>query len=170
MNGEEKSAGSLTTLLGNYLGKPQALVDSETNVMRDTIGKLSPQNQEAYNSIMSVYGTVMGLRSLTRASSHQFSIEALEREIPLPGINAFSKQQFYDKMSRLAEQVYNGSKTVPLPKEEKDFYAGKVKEYRQLAVGGKGGMSTPPTPSGSAAAPKTSEEYLSKLGIKPKQP
>ena len=164
---QEKASGGLRALLGNYAGEPQALVDSQTSVMQDVIGKLSPQNQEAFNAAMAVYGTVMGLRSLTGAGAYQFSVKAMEREVPLPGLNTFSRPQFYDKMSRLAEEVYNGSKNLPMPQSERDYYAGKVKEYRQLATGRKGGTTAAPTVEGSAVAPKTASEYLSKFGIKP---
>jgi hypothetical protein len=169
MEQREKTEGGLVNILGNYLGKPQLLIDSEMSVMQDVIGKLSPEDQEAYNAEMAAFGTIIGLRSLTRAPATEMTAKSLERELPLFGVNTFSKAQFYDKMSRLAENVYNGSRSLPLPKAEKDYYAGRIKEYRKMAGGRPGGTSVAPTPESSTAPPKTASDYLSKFGIKPAQ-
>jgi len=141
---EKASKGGLRELIGNYAGEPQALVGSQTAVLQDVIGSMAPREQEAYNATMAAFGTIIGMRSLTKASAAQFSIKALEREVPLFGINTFSKPQFYDKMAHLAEQVYNGSRTLPIPQGEKDFYSNKVKEFRQMAGGRQGGTSAAP--------------------------
>jgi hypothetical protein len=144
LEAQEKAKGGLRELIGNYMGEPQALVGSQTKVLQDVIGSLPPREQEAYNATMASFGTIIGMRSLTKASAAQFSIKALEREVPLFGINTFSKPQFYDKMAHLAEQVYNGSRTLPIPQSEKDYYANKVTEFRQMAGGRKGGPSAAP--------------------------
>ena len=166
MNGleaQEKAKGGLTELLGNYGGLPQALVGSQTAVMQDVVGKLSPDEQEAFNAEMAAFGTVVGLRSLTKASAAQFSIKSLEREVPLFGINTFSRPQFYDKMSKLAEEVYNGSRNLPMPQSERDFYQGKVKEYRAAASGRKGGATVPPSATGAGPSSKSVDDQIMEL-------
>lgn len=137
---EEHQAGGLATLLKNYGGVPQAVLDSQNEIRQKVIGTLSPRNQEAYSAIMASYGTMIGLRSLTKASAAKFSTEALERELPIPGLNSFSSADYYNKLSHIAEEVRNGSRTLPLPKDEKDYYDRQVSEFRDKATG-KGGAA-----------------------------
>lgn len=137
---EEHQAGGLATLLKNYGGVPQAVLDSQNEIRQKVIGTLSPRNQEAYSAIMASYGTMIGLRSLTKASAAKFSTEALERELPIPGLNSFSSADYYNKLSHIAEEVRNGSRTLPLPKDEKDYYDRQVGEFRDKATG-KGGAA-----------------------------
>jgi hypothetical protein len=148
---KEKEAGSLLTLIERYGGVPQALAESKAAVTGDAIKSLSPQERDAYDAIMSTYGAVVGLRSLTKASAAQFSVKKLEQELPLPGINSTSSRQYYDQLSRLAEQVYNGTRTLGdavMPKEEKEFYKKQVGELLKLKQGGSASRTSPPPKSG----------------------
>jgi hypothetical protein len=141
---EEKRSGSLANLLKNYAGIPQALIQSQLAINKDVIGKLSPKEQEAFNTVISSYSTVMGLRALTKASSAQFSVKALERDVPVPGMNVFSKRAFDNKMARLAEEVYTGSRTVPgLTAQERTYINQQVKEF---STGSSSKSSTSPPP------------------------
>lgn len=159
---QEKAAGSLTSLLKNYSGVPQALVASQTAVMQDVLGKLTPDELEAYNAAMSSYGALIGLRSLTKASAAQFSVSALERELPLPGINSMNSKQYYNQLSRLAEEVYSGSRSIPFPPEEKAYYKKQVDELQGLAKGKNDKLTAPP-----ANLSKAARDYLHSLGINP---
>ena len=126
---EEKRSGSLATLLKNYGGIPQSLLQSQMAINKDIIGKLSPEETRAFNSIISSLSTVMGLRSLTKASAAKFSVAALERDVPVPGVNSMNSAAFKDKMARLAEEVYTGSRTVPLPQSERDYIKKQVDDF-----------------------------------------
>lgn len=106
------STGGLGTWISNHFNMPAALADQQTRMMQDAIRALSPQEREAFDSIMSSYSTIVGLRSLTRASAAQSSVAAIEREMPAIGLNTFGKDQFIDQMRRLAEVVKNGTKGV----------------------------------------------------------
>jgi hypothetical protein len=140
----EKRAGSLLTLLSNYGGIPQALMQSQVDLMKDVVGKLSPEETELYNTIISSISTVIGLRSLTSASAAQFSVQALERDVPIPGFNVFNEAAFNNKMSKLAENVYSGSRTVPLPADEREFIKRQVERFSKPAA--KSRMTPPPKP------------------------
>jgi hypothetical protein len=151
----EKKAGSMLTLLQNYGGVPQALMSSQVALMRDVVGELEkhPGEMEEYNTIISSISTVMGLRSLTGASAAMFSVEALERDVPIPGINVFSKAAFNNKMAKLAENVYSGSRTVPLDPKERKFIEDQVKRFS----GGEGKSRTAPPPKPGAGHPLDDE-------------
>lgn len=144
---EEKASGSLAQLLKNYAGVPQSLIQSQLAINKDVIGKLSPKEQEAFNTVISSYSTVMGLRALTKASSAQFSVKALERDVPVPGMNVFSKRAFDTKMARLAEEVYTGSRTVPgLTAQERKYINEQVKNFSTSSPTSKSAPTPPPKP------------------------
>lgn len=107
------SAGGVGTWLQNVLHVPQGVASSKNDIIQGALKDLSPKELEAYDSVMSAFSTVVGLRSLTRASAAQGSVQAIERELPLIGINTQNSGQFADQMQRLAEVVYNGTKGVP---------------------------------------------------------
>lgn len=161
---EEKRSGSLATLLKNYGGVPQALLQSQLAINKDIIGKLSPEETRAFNSIVSSFSTVMGLRSLTKASAAKFSVVALERDIPIPGVNAMNSAAFKDKMKRLAEEVYTGSRTVPLPESERQFIKQQVDGGGETK---KPSRMTPPPKS--SAAPSIDDIINEAAKKKPKK-
>lgn len=147
----EKAHGSIVNLLKLYGGVPQAMVAAETAAVKNQVANLSPREQEAYNSIMSAYGALIGLRSLTKASAAQFSVQKLEQELPIPGFNSTSSRDFYDKLSRIAEQVYGGVRALPkgiMPEEERNYYKNQVEELTKLAKG----SAIPKPPAGARGA------------------
>jgi hypothetical protein len=127
-----ESSGGLLEWMRIKTGLPQALADARARAMSSVKEKLTPQEQDAYNALMSAYGAVIGLRSLTKASAAKFSVQRLEQELPLPGVNSTSSRDYYDQLSRLAEQVYNGTRMLPMPENEKTYYGQQVSELRKL--------------------------------------
>jgi hypothetical protein len=109
----EKSSGSLMTLIKNTGGIPQAIAASQSRIMQDVIGKLTPEEKDAYDATMTTFSTMVGLRSLTKASAAMFSVKAIEREIPVIGVNTTSSRQFEDQLAHVAEIIYNGTRGVP---------------------------------------------------------
>jgi hypothetical protein len=97
----------------NTSGFQQALADSRAQVLAGAVGKLTPEESDAYDATMATFATVVGLRSLTRASSAQFSIQRIESELPTIGINTLNSRTFYNKLSRFGEEIYNGARTIP---------------------------------------------------------
>ena len=91
---QEKAGGSLTTLAKNWTGIPQALSKSKTAVFQDVMSRMTPEERRAYNATMSAFSTIVGLRSLTKASEAQFSVKAIEREMPVIGVNTYNSAQF----------------------------------------------------------------------------
>ncbi len=133
---EIKASGGLTHLVETAGGYPQLLAQMQAGVREDAIGKLgSDQEKDYYDSVMSSYGAIVGLRSLTKASAAAFSVTAIERELPLVGLYTFSTRQYYDQLSRLAEQVYNGTRTMVdtvMPPNEKLYYKSQVDTLGKL--------------------------------------
>lgn len=152
-----KDAGDILTYLKKEAGVPQLLAEASADVKENAIGNLSPDLKAAYNAVMSGYGTIIGLRTLTKASGTQFSMEKIEQEMPIPGLNSFSSQQFNDQMSHLAQIIYNASKVMKMPEGEKDFYKKQVDQYATKGKKPNGKVSPPP---GAKNSPKTAQEYL----------
>lgn len=95
------------TGMTNYVRETQA------NVRARAVQNLTPEEQYYFDSAMSAFATSIGLRTLTKGSAAKFSATAIEREIPLIGLNAQTRYQFYDQLSRLAEAVYTGADSIP---------------------------------------------------------
>jgi hypothetical protein len=113
MEQQAATAGSLMALATNESGLRAAVEGARAKAIRTTVGRLSPVEQDALDATIGSLSTIIGLRSLTKAGAAQFSIKAIERELPLIGINTPNRREFYNKMSRLSEVVYNGTQRVP---------------------------------------------------------
>ena len=119
----ESKHGGLMGLIALYGGLPQAIAEAQSDATRDALASLSPREQELLNAEMDAYGTIIGLRSITKGQASQYTARSLERELPIPGVSAFDAYTFYDKLARLGEEVESGAKGVsPQVLPERDFY------------------------------------------------
>lgn len=107
------SSGGFGDLIQNYFNVAPNVAAQQQRIMEEAIGKLTPEEKEYFNSVMSSFSTIVGLRSLTKASAAQSSVAAIERELPVIGINTFGQDQFLDQSQRLAEVVANGVSNLP---------------------------------------------------------
>ena len=160
--------GQLIQLGEMKLGFPRLLASGKAEQLQKTIEDLKPDEQKLYNKVMSAYGAIIGLRSLTKAGSSNFSMQKIEQEAPIPGLNATNSKQMYDQLANLAEIIYNGTRTLPdtiMPKEEKEYFKNQVGELLALSNGGKKGAGkVSPPPGAKGKQPKTADEYLSGVG------
>lgn len=130
---EEKKSGSLGTLLKNYGGVPQEVLNSQMAVHQDVIGRLSEDEMAAFNAEIAALSTTIGLRALTSASSAKFSSDALKRDVPILGVNVFTAKAFNDKMGRLAEEVLTGSRNTPMSQEARTYIEHLAQQYAKKA-------------------------------------
>jgi hypothetical protein len=107
------NSGGIGAVLQNYFGVPQELAKQQSEIMAKAIGDLPPVEQDYVNSVVSSFGTITGLRSLSRASASQYTTKNLEREVPLIGVNTFDSRSFGDKLQRLSGVVVNGFGQLP---------------------------------------------------------
>lgn len=126
------SFGRIGDLVSYRLGLPQALQETESAAKAATLKKsidaLTDREKEYYDATMTAYSTVVGLRRLTGQSPAQFSVEALEREVPLIGKNVKNQKDWADQLARLARVVYNGMNT---PGAQRMFSANQVNAVRK---------------------------------------
>lgn len=161
----DATSGDLITMMRNYSGTPGAVAESEAEKMRETLDALKPKEAEMINRLFSTYGTLPGLRSITKASAAKFSMLNMEREVPIPGMNVRTKRAFYDKMQTLAEEVNNGWKGVPpmmLNKGEREY---DLKEQEELAGKAKGtskGKAKSAPPSAATDPESAADAYIKK--------
>lgn len=150
------NAGGFGQWLQNAVGIPQAIAQQHAKIMSDAVKDLTPEEREAYDAEMTAFSTAVGLRSLTKASAAQGSVRAIERELPLIGVNVASKKQFYDQMQRLAELSINGVRTFPnvngspvgFDKGLADRINGMPAELKRLKDGGQPKRGPLADPSG----------------------
>jgi hypothetical protein len=113
MADQVKTQPGMWQTLSNSSGFTAAKQEIANSVLSNQLKAMTPDEQRAFDALLTAYSTGIGLRSLTRASAAQFSAQAIENEYPIPGYNSVSAAQFYDQLMRLTQQIYNGSKTVP---------------------------------------------------------
>lgn len=145
------AGGGVMQVLENAFGVPSKLAEQSAQIMQTAIAKLTPEEREAYNATMGAFGTIVGLRSLSRASASQASVATIEREMPVIGINTTDSKQFQDQMARLAEQIYNGTKGIPAAMWEKQTpgLLARIKGFPGEAKRNK----SAPSPNGKLSAP-----------------
>lgn len=157
---DEKQHGSLIALLQAYGGVPQALAAAKASVQRDVIDQLTPEEQDAFDATITAFSSVVGLRSLTKASAAMFSVKALERDVPIIGVTATSARQFNDKMAHAGELAYNGIKTVSdqvMPPSEKQYYQQKLQQLRGEPQKAAPAAAAPPKAGAMKPPPKGSQ-------------
>ncbi|HKS75092.1 MAG TPA: hypothetical protein VJQ82_17930 [Terriglobales bacterium] len=150
------SAGGIGSVLQNYFHVPQELADQQTKIMQEAMSKLTPEEREAYDATMSSFSTIVGLRSLTRASAAQSSVQAIEREMPVIGVNTFDSGQFADQLQRLSEVVNNGVKGIPSGMLDPNLVKrinGLPAEMQKLKKG------PAKAPTSKSTAPKTAADF-----------
>jgi hypothetical protein len=159
------STGGLGTLLQNAFSVPQKVAEQQAQIMQDAIKDLTPEEREAYDATMSAFGTIVGLRSLTKASAAQASVATIEREMPVIGVNTTSSSQFYDQLQRLAEIVYNGTQGLPagmldpkMVERLKNLPSDMQKRKQGASASPSGKLATP------SSSPKTTHYVDSKTG------
>lgn len=153
---DEKAHGSLINLLKMYSGVPQELVAAKVATMQSIIAKLTPEEHAAYAAEMAAYGTMIGLRSLTKAGAYEFSTRAIQNELPILGWNVKNSQEFYNMMTRLAQEIWGGARVLPagmISDEEMNHYKTQVGEMSELA---KSSALVPPPPGARSARPPLS--------------
>lgn len=154
------STGGFGVILENYFGVGPKVAEQQAKMMQDTIGSLTPEEREAYDATMSAFGTIVGLRALTKASAAQASVSTIEREMPVIGVNTTNSSQFYDQMQRLAEIVYNGTKGIPEGMWDKgmlDRLKSLPNEMQKLKKGASA------SPSGKLSAPPDTSKKKVKM-------
>jgi hypothetical protein len=163
--GADEHSGDLVTLMRNYAGIPGAVAESEAEKMTSTLDALKPREAEMLNRLFSTYGTIIGLRSLTKGSAAKFSAKNMEQEVPVPSMNVRNSRQFYDKLQTLAEEVNTGFYGVPEQMFRPGERAYDKKQQEELSKLARGEKKTP-TRGGAAAATTTPEsaadEYIRK--------
>ena len=151
------STGGFGDWLTASFGVPAATAQAQQQMMEKAFSKLTPQEKEAYDAVMSSFSTVVGLRSLTKASAAGASVAAIERELPVIGVNTFDSKQFADQMSRLAGVVSTGFQSVPKGMVDKNLI-DQVEKFRK-----KGPAKAPSSGKSEDLKGKSTEDLLRML-------
>ncbi len=152
---DEKAHGSMINLLKTYANVPQALVNAKTAQMQDII-PTDPAEHAAYTATINAYSNLVGLRMLTGAGAYEFSVKAIQQELPILGLNVHDEKQFYGMLTKLAEDIWGGARTTVkgmFPQNEVDHYKSQVSEMSRMA---RGGIGAPPG-AGNTSKPKVIE-------------
>jgi hypothetical protein len=143
--------GDLVRAAKNNAGIPVDVAESQVNALEIAMRPLTPDEAAFVNRIFASYGSLPGLRSITRQGAYQFSVRSMERELPIPGLaDVNSSRSFNNKLASLAEEIVtgiegNGISDLVIP--QKSFY---IEQARRLTALGRGqapttGFSRPTT-------------------------
>lgn len=152
------STGGIGEVFTNMLGVPQKIAEQKSGIIQAAINKLTPEEKEYFDSVMSAYSTIVGLRSLTRASASQSSVAAIERELPIIGVNTTDSEQFADQIQRLSEVMYNGTKGVPAGY----FDPALVERIKNAPAEMQKLKTAKPSPNGKLSGPSSNGDLKSK--------
>lgn len=160
MEGDETAQGGLTHAIENAGGLSAWKVEMQNKFVNDQLKNLNPEEREAVSSAITSLSTLVGFRSLNRGSAAQFSVKALERDIPIMGVNVSTPAEYYAKLGRIAEIAKTGMDTTGgFNAKEKASLIDAEKRMFALAKGKGGTTSTPP-----AAASPVVKVFNSKTG------
>ncbi len=132
--GHIEGSGGLWQAVQTDAGIPKYLAESKQRLQEKIRNEgWTPEEQDLMAKEMSAIESSIAIRSLTKASAAKFSADALKETVPMIGVNTPNSRVFADKMSALAEQIYNGSSTGIDPRlfrpEERKFYKDQVKKF-----------------------------------------
>lgn len=94
----------------NESGFTAALAAARAKVMSGAVGILTPREVEYMDAFIASMSTIVGLRSISRASAARYSVALLEQELPAIGRGTTSSTQYYDKLEQLAGVVKAATK------------------------------------------------------------
>ena len=130
---KQDASGGFTEWAKNETGATGAIAESRAKVLNEARQDLAstPGALDAFNAVLSAYGSAIGLRAITKASGSKSSAEAIERDLPNLFKNTTGSRDFYDKALRYAQEVNDGVKGVsPLvfEKNERNLYSGGIQK------------------------------------------
>lgn len=104
--GAHINTGGILAGIKNELGLTGWVEKTKVDMIERAVNDLSPREQRFLNRAFSSYGTIAGLRNLNKGSAMKFNMEAMNRELPIPGLTGVnSSQSYYDKLASLAEEI-----------------------------------------------------------------
>ena len=137
-SGASFSGGDIWSALKNTTGITNWVAQKQVAATERALGDLRPVERNALNHIMAAYGTIVGLRSLTRGGAYRFSVESMERELPIPGVSVNDSRSYYGKLAILGEEVANGIRNNGISIDvlpERPFYESSAKVLGALSRG-----------------------------------
>lgn len=154
--GANVNGGDIWGALKNWSGITGAISKQQANATDAAIQAMSEKERRALNQIMAAYGTVVGLRSLTRGGAYKFAVESMERELPIPGISDVSNSTTYNnKLAKIANEIVEGTKgisTTVLPEQE--YYKAEAARLNRLGQGKKTTAAGIPAPPARSSVPE----------------
>ncbi len=139
----QAASGGFGEWLKNVSGAQAEIESSRAKVLQDSLKDLQsiPGATDAFNATLSAYSSAIGLRSISKASGSQTSAQAIERDLPMIGVNTSGSRDVYDKLSHYAQEVNDGTKGLGVqvfePGEAAYFRGGiqaKLEHLKQQAI------------------------------------
>ncbi len=164
------NVGGFGDYLANSLNVPKATAEKINENLQNAMKDMSPAERAAVASTMKAFEASVAMRSLTKAGVSDASIAAIQKTLPLIGVNTFTMDDFANRMQSWAEDGLNGSWGIP------PQYLGKgmIDRLHQISSemtalknqsgpSPRGKAALAPPGRGGSSAPKTADDYLKQL-------
>lgn len=130
------NTGGFIGYLRNILGGSKAISAAQAQAVEQAVQSLTPEENEFVTRLFAAYGSISGMRTITRGGAYRFSMEALERELPIPGIgNVQSAAGFYQKLASLGEEVSSAIEGSGINREflpQAEYWRQKTDEFTKM--------------------------------------
>lgn len=139
----QSASGGFGEWLKNVSGAQASIEDSRAQVLQDSLKDLQgiPGATDAFNATLSAYSSAIGLRAISKASGSAASAKAIERDLPMIGVNTSGSRDVYDKLSHYAQEINDGTKglgTQIFKPGEADYFGGgiqkKIERLKKQAI------------------------------------
>jgi len=127
----DTKGGDLSTIIKTEADIPLYVAEARRRIPQKSMAGMTPREKDALDASVISLSAMVALRSITGAGNAKFSTQALERDLPLIGVNTTDSRQFYNKMSHAAELIWDGARTTYRPlfdqeSNEFEFYKNLV--------------------------------------------
>jgi len=155
--------GGVGDILTNAFGVPLELAKQKTQIAIDAAKKLTPREQEYVNAFFASMATSVGMRSLTRQSATEATVNSIAKEIPrLGSITTPNSAAYKRQLEKMYAEGERGARGIPNliigpDKALLDSVPAKLAAIKTKGGNAKGGVSElPKNPDANAykALPK----------------
>ncbi len=133
-SGGELSGGGFFSRFKNSYGFTNAAAEAQAKVVDRATQALTPEEDLFVSRILAAVGSVSGIRTITQGGAYKWSIDAIGRELPIPGLtNVQSSGAFKNKLASLAEELQTAAQsgTIGDAYIDKNYFRGIAQRLHQ---------------------------------------
>jgi hypothetical protein len=124
------NTGGIWSWFKNNTGITQRMAAAQGRATDDAVNKLTPEENEYLSRMFAAYGAISGFRGLTGSGIYKFSMQSMERELPLLSLaNVPNDKAFNNKLALLGTELLANVENSGIPAKmlpQKDYWRQQV--------------------------------------------